>query len=87
MVGTRAGIQWAGKMSYWLEAGEEVGDGRAEGSSATGDGGASSASLTPDVDRTHDHIFESLQPDGSHVGGFPYSSFRVKAVFNCVGIS
>ena len=30
----RAGIKWTGKKSYWLEEGEEVGDGRAEGSSA-----------------------------------------------------
>ena len=32
--------------------GEEVGDGRAEGSSAIGDGGQAAISLTPDVDGT-----------------------------------
>ena len=35
----RAGIEWTGKKSYWLAEGEEVGDGRAEGSSATGSEG------------------------------------------------
>jgi len=38
-----------------------VGDGRAEGSSAIGDGGQAAVSLTPDTDGTHVHIFESLQ--------------------------
>ena len=28
---TGAGIEWTGKKSYWLEEGEEVGDGRDEG--------------------------------------------------------
>ena len=28
---TEAGIYWTGKKSYWLEEGEEVGDGRAKG--------------------------------------------------------
>ena len=32
--------------------GEEVGDGRAEGSSAIGDGGQAAVSLTPDIDGT-----------------------------------
>ena len=35
--------------------------GRAEGSSAIGDGGQAAFSLRPDI--------ESLQPEGSHVGG------------------
>ena len=47
---TGAGIEWTDKMSYWLEEGEEVGDGRAEGSSAAGDGGQAAALLMPDVD-------------------------------------
>ena len=34
------------KKSYCQEEGEEVGDGRAEGSSATGDGGQAAVSLT-----------------------------------------
>jgi len=38
-----------------------VGDGRAEGSSAIGDGGQAAVSLRPDI--------ESLQLEGSHVGG------------------
>ena len=54
--------------SYWLEEGEEVGDGRVEGSSAIGDGGQAAISLTPDVDGTHVHIFESSQLVGSYVG-------------------
>ena len=36
-----------------MEEGEEVRDGRAEGSSATGDGGQAAVSLTSDVDGTH----------------------------------
>ena len=35
-----------------MEEGEEVGDGRAEGSSAVGDGGQAAISLTPDIDGT-----------------------------------
>ena len=33
-----------------------VGTGRAEGSSAIGDGGQAAVSLTPDVDGTHSHL-------------------------------
>ena len=47
---TEAGILWTDKMIYWLEEGEEMGDGRADGSSAAGDGGQAAASLMPDVD-------------------------------------
>ena len=35
-----------------MEEGQEVGDGRAEGSSAIGDRGQAAMSLTPDVDGT-----------------------------------
>ena len=35
-----------------------VGDGRAEGSSAVGDGGRAEISLMPDTDAMHPHIFE-----------------------------
>ena len=35
-----------------MEEGEEVGDGRAEGSSAIGDGGQAAISLMPDADGT-----------------------------------
>ena len=48
------------------EEGEEVGDGRAEGSSA-GDGGPAAVSLMPDIDGMHVHIFESSQLEGSYV--------------------
>ena len=47
----------------------EVGDGRAEGSSALGDGGGQAAiSLLPDVDGTHMCIFASSQLESSYVG-------------------
>ena len=42
-----------------MEEGAEVGDGKAEGLSATGDRGQAAISLTPD--RTHIGIFESLK--------------------------
>ena len=45
-----------------------MGDGRTEGSSAVGDGGRAAVSLTPDIDGTHVHIFESSQLEGSYVG-------------------
>ena len=45
-----------------------MGDGRAEGLSAVGDGGQGAISLTPDVDGMHVHIFESSQLKGSYVG-------------------
>ena len=48
---TGAGMEWTGKKSYWLER-EEVGDGRAEGSSPIGDGKQAVISLMPDVDGT-----------------------------------
>ena len=44
-----------------MEEGEELGDGRAEGLSATRDGGQAAISLMPDADGTHVHIFESSQ--------------------------
>ena len=55
--------------------GEEVGDGRAEGSLPIGDGGQAATSLTPDIDGTHVRIFESLQLEGSYVGDFLYPYF------------
>ena len=45
-----------------------MGDGRAEGSSAIGDGGQAAISLMPDVDGMHIHIFESSQLEGLYVG-------------------
>ena len=44
-----------------MEEGAEVGDGGAEGSSATGGGGPGAVSLKPDIDGTHVHVFVSLQ--------------------------
>ena len=41
-----------------LEAAEEVGDGRAEGSSPIGDGGQAAVSLKPDGDGMHICILE-----------------------------
>ena len=55
-----------------MEEGEEVGDGRAEGLSATGDRGWAAISLMPDGDGTHIHIFESSQPEVSYVGDLLY---------------
>ena len=52
-----------------------MGDGRAEGSSAIGDGGQAAVSLTPDIDGTvptrnqmHVRILEGLQLEGSYIG-------------------
>ena len=59
---TGAGIQWTGKKSYWLEEGEGVGDGRAEGLSAIGDGGQAAISLTPYMTgraHIHSHLWKA----------------------------
>ena len=45
-----------------------MGDGRAGEASAIGDGEQAAISLTPEVDGTHGHIFESLQLEGSYIG-------------------
>lgn len=45
-----------------------MGDGRAEGSSATGDGGQAALPSMPDADGTRVCIFESSQCEGSYVG-------------------
>ena len=49
-----------------------MGDGRAEGSSAIGDGGQAALSLMPDVDGTHIRIFESSQLEGSYIRDLLY---------------
>ena len=49
-----------------------MGDGRAEGSSAIGDGGQAAVSLRPDIDGTHVHNFESSQLEGLYVGDLLY---------------
>ena len=43
-----------------------MGNDRAEGSSAIGDGGQAAISLTSDADGTHILIFEGLQLEGSN---------------------
>ena len=50
-----AGIERTVKNSYQLEEGEGVGDGRAEKSSAIGDGKQAEISLMLDTD-THSHL-------------------------------
>ena len=45
-----------------------MGDGRAEGLSATGDRGQAAISLTRDTEGTHIRILESSQLEGSYVG-------------------
>ena len=52
-----------------------MGDGGAEGSPATGDGGQGAISLTPDVDSMHLLIFESSELEGSYVGDLLYPAF------------
>ena len=69
-------IQWpshrgwhrVNRQDEFLEEGEEVGDGRAEGSSAIGDGGQAAVSLMLDVGGMHIRIFEGSKPEGSYVG-------------------
>ena len=72
-----------------------MGDGRAEGSSAIGDGGQAAISLMPDMDGTHVRIFESSQLEGSYVGdllyialtvcGFASRGMQVRPELNCPG--
>ena len=54
-----------------MAEGEEVGDGRDEESSATGDGGQAAISLMPGVDGTG----SGLQLEGSKVGDLLYVLF------------
>ena len=49
--------------------GEEAGGGRAEGPSATGDGGQAAISPTPDDGGTHVHVFEGSQLEDWSAGG------------------
>ena len=49
-----------------------MGDGRAEGWSAIGDGGQSQISLMAGADGTHLHIFENSPLDGLYVGELLY---------------
>ena len=45
-----------------------MGEGRAEGLSATGDGGQAAISIMPDADGMHTCIFQSPQSEG-HIQG------------------
>ena len=56
------------RQELLMEEGAEVGDGRAEGSSAIGDGGQAVVSLMLDIDGMHICIFESSKLEGSYVG-------------------
>ena len=49
-----------------------MGDGRAEGLSAVGDGGQATMSLMPDADGTHVPTFENSQLEGLYVGDLLY---------------
>ena len=49
-----------------------MGDGRAEGSSAMGDGGQAAVSITPDVEGMHVCIFDSSQLEDLYAGDFLY---------------
>ena len=51
-----------------MEEGEELGDSRAEESSAIGDGGQAEISFMPEADGMHSCIFESLQIVGLCIG-------------------
>ena len=64
---TGAGIKWTVRKSYWLEEGEDVGDGRPEGSSAIGDGRKAAISSHPALmaqvpcrNQMHVYIFETI---------------------------
>ena len=50
-----------------------MGDGRAERSPATGDGGQAAISLMPDTDRKIFTSFEISQLEGLHVGRLLYN--------------
>ena len=52
-----------------------MGDRRAEGSSAIGDGGQAAVILMPDVNGMQVHIFESLQLEGSYVENLMKNKF------------
>lgn len=56
-----AGIQSTGKKVYRWGEREGMGDDKAEGSFAIGDGVQAAIFLTPDMDGEHFHIFENSQ--------------------------
>ena len=61
--------------------GREVGDGRAEGLSARGDGGQAAVSLMPDVDGMHVCISGSLQLEGLYIGDLLKASYSRDFIF------
>ena len=64
-----------------MEEGEQVGDGRAAGSSATEDRGQVAHSLTPDMDGMFTCICESSQLEGWYVGDLLYFHGEVFVFF------
>ena len=62
------GLASSNRQELSMEEGAEVGDGGAEGPSATGDGGQASVSVMLDADGMHIRIFESSKLGGSYVG-------------------
>ena len=64
-----------------MEEGEEVEDGRAEGSSTIGDGGQATVSLT--ADGMHICTFESSQLEGMYVGDLHFVYFFVFEELSC----
>ena len=70
-----------------------MGDGRAEGSSAIGDGGQAATSLTPDTDEVRVQVSESSQLEGSCVGDLLFCDaldasyvLKIKSVNGCPGL-
>ena len=57
-----------------------VGDGRVEGSAATGGGGQATISLMPDIDRIHVHILESSQFEDRVLTELKINYFVMKAM-------
>ena len=88
-----AGIEWTGRKCYWQEEREKVGNGRAEGSPATGDGGRAAASLIPDIDDlgsgfllepdARSHLWK-LRLERSYVGGLHVNSLHAADLQWCV---
>ena len=65
-------MEWTGKKSYRVEWVEELGDGRAEESSAIGDGEQAALLVMPDINGISVHVFESLQLEDLYVGDLLY---------------
>ena len=64
---------WHWEKSYWLEEGEEVGDGRAKGLSTVWEWRQAATSLESDIGGTHIHIFESSQLEDLYVEDLLYT--------------